>query len=88
MNGLRPLILGERETEHGTDYIVSSESVALDVLGYRVVGDIEPGMLYSTGYEASIEDLAARTHVFSSVVSCTSKRRQVSYPYALLVYSS
>lgn len=55
VNGLRPLILGERVTEHGTDYIVASESVALDVLGYRVVGDIEPGMLRLYGMITVLE---------------------------------
>lgn len=43
VHGIRPLILGQRETEHGTDYIFASESVVLDVLGYKVMGDVAPG---------------------------------------------
>ena len=43
-HGLRPLIVGERENEAGgKDYIVASESVALDSLGYRIVRDVAPG---------------------------------------------
>jgi len=42
-NGIRPLVIGKSETEKGTEYIVASESVALDVLGFQVVRDVEPG---------------------------------------------
>ena len=41
--GIRPLVYGKLETEHGTEYLVSSESVALDALGFEVVRDIAPG---------------------------------------------
>ena len=41
--GIRPLVYGKMETEHGTEYLVSSESVALDALGYELVRDIAPG---------------------------------------------
>src|SRR5262249_45734271 len=41
--GIRPLIFGRMETEHGYDYMAASESVALDSLGYEVVRDVAPG---------------------------------------------
>jgi amidophosphoribosyltransferase len=42
-HGIRPLVLGERITPEGTEYAVASESVALDVLGFKRVRDIMPG---------------------------------------------
>ncbi len=41
--GIRPLVYGKLETQHGTEYLVSSESVALDSLGYELVRDVAPG---------------------------------------------
>lgn len=42
-HGLRPLVLGKRETEAGNEYAIASESVALDILGFERLRDIEPG---------------------------------------------
>jgi amidophosphoribosyltransferase len=41
--GIRPLVFGTMETERGPEYLVASESVALDSLGYRLVRDVAPG---------------------------------------------
>lgn len=41
--GIRPLALGKRETEQGTEYMVASESVAIDGTGFKYTRDVEPG---------------------------------------------
>jgi amidophosphoribosyltransferase len=41
--GIRPLVFGVMDTERGPEYLVASESVALDSLGYRLVRDVAPG---------------------------------------------
>ncbi|PMP11962.1 amidophosphoribosyltransferase [Vibrio breoganii] len=42
-NGIRPLCLGKREVEGGTEYMVASESVALDAVGFDFMRDVAPG---------------------------------------------
>jgi amidophosphoribosyltransferase len=41
--GIRPICVGKRESEKGTEYVIASESVAIDALGYEMVRDIAPG---------------------------------------------
>jgi len=42
-NGIRPAVVGRREAPEGPEYIVASESVVLDILGFKLVSDIAPG---------------------------------------------
>ena len=53
---IRPAVYGKRETEHGTDYMIASESVALDALGFELIDDIGPG-------EAVVITLDGQLHV-------------------------
>ena len=42
-NGIRPLVIGTREAGDKTEYMVASESVALNAAGFSLMRDILPG---------------------------------------------
>ena len=54
-HGIRPLVVGVNQTERGTEYLVASESVALDTLGFKYLRDVAPG-------EAVLVDLEGNFH--------------------------
>ena len=41
--GIRPLVIGVNETAQGPEYLIASESVALDTLGFKFLRDVKPG---------------------------------------------
>lgn len=53
--GIRPLVIGRHDTPNGTEWLVASESVALDVMGFKLVRDVAPG-------EAILIDTDGRFH--------------------------
>ena len=55
IHGIRPLVIGVNETADGTEYLIASESVALDTLGFKFLRDIAPG-------EAIFVDFSGRLH--------------------------
>jgi amidophosphoribosyltransferase len=54
-HGIRPLMIGKRTTAGGDEYVVASESVAIDALGFEHLRDVEPG-------EAVFIDMAGNFH--------------------------
>ncbi len=54
-HGIRPLVLGKRETTRGNEWMLASESVALDMAGFALVRDVGPG-------EAIYIDMQGRLH--------------------------
>src|SRR6202045_981688 len=61
-NGIRPLVLGRRETAKGPEWMLASESVALAMLSFQLVRDIGPG-------EAVFIDEQGRLHSQQLVAS-------------------
>jgi amidophosphoribosyltransferase len=53
--GIRPLIIGRNVTPAGNEYLVASESVALDTLGFQIMRDVAPG-------EAVLVDIQGNFH--------------------------
>ncbi|CAG0938968.1 amidophosphoribosyltransferase [Gallionellaceae bacterium] len=53
--GIRPLMVGSHQTEQGVEYLIASESVALDTLGFKFLRDVAPG-------EAIFIDLEGNFH--------------------------
>ncbi len=53
--GIRPMVFGRNETMAGAEYAVASETVALDVLGFKFERDVAPG-------EALFIDFAGHAH--------------------------
>ncbi len=54
-HGIRPLALGRRDTPRGPEWMLASESVAFDMLGFSLVRDVRPG-------EAIYIDVQGRMH--------------------------
>jgi amidophosphoribosyltransferase len=55
-SGIRPIVYGKRETSNGTEYMLASESVALQANGYELVADLKPG-------EAIFIDIGGNIHL-------------------------
>ena len=42
-HGIRPMVYGRRESDQGYEYMVASESVALQTTGFELIADLQPG---------------------------------------------
>lgn len=54
-HGIRPVVYGKRKTSEGYEYMISSESVALQTSGFELIGDLQPG-------EAVFIDVSGEIH--------------------------
>ncbi len=52
--GFKPLCIGELKTEERHHYIVSSESCGIDVLGGKLIRDVEPGELVHLSHQKEL----------------------------------
>ncbi|MBY8089141.1 amidophosphoribosyltransferase [Vibrio fluvialis] len=53
-HGIRPLCLGKREVNGRTEYMVASESVALDAVGFDFMRDVAPGEAVYATFEGEL----------------------------------
>jgi amidophosphoribosyltransferase len=61
-HGIRPIVYGERVTDQGTEYMLASESVALDSLGFKLVRDIAPGEALFIDSEGNLHSQQCAEH--------------------------
>lgn len=59
VHGIRPAVIGAREGADGMEYMVASESVALDILEFELINDLAPG-------ESILIDLEGAVHRYIS----------------------
>lgn len=74
-NGIRPLVYGVRRTPTGDEYMVASESVALDVLGFELIRDVKPG-------EAVV--ITAQGEIFNKICSANTQLTPCLFEYVYL----
>ena len=79
--GIRPLVIGVNETLLGNEYLLASESVALDTLGFQVLRDVAPG-------EAIFVDMAHQMHQRQCARNPVLAPCIFEYVYLCLLYTS
>jgi len=62
-HGIRPLVIGRRETPDGPEWIVASESVALEGLGFSLVRDVAPGEAILINEEGHFANRQCAPHI-------------------------
>ncbi len=66
--GIRPAVIGYAETPSGVEYMVASESVAVDAMGFRLLRDIAPGEAVFIDEEGKLHSQQCAEH--SSLNPC------------------
>ena len=83
-NGIRPLVIGQKRPDSPeASVMLASESVALDVLGYQVIGDVDPGEAVFVDLHGSIhreEIIQMARHAGARRVYFASAAPPVRYP--------
>ncbi|QLB13163.1 amidophosphoribosyltransferase [Bisgaardia hudsonensis] len=67
-HGIRPLVLGKRECNGHTEYMFASESIALDVVGFEFVRDVEPGEAIYVTFDGKL--YSAQCHDKATLAPC------------------
>ncbi|AOX99202.1 amidophosphoribosyltransferase [Jeongeupia sp. USM3] len=67
-HGIRPLSLGRHETPEGTEYLVASESVVLDTMGFKFWRDVAPGEAIYVSFDGEFH--SRQCHPDPKLVPC------------------
>ncbi|WP_432720325.1 amidophosphoribosyltransferase [Jeongeupia wiesaeckerbachi] len=67
-HGIRPLSLGRHETPEGTEYLVASESVVLDTMGFKFWRDVAPGEAIYVSFDGEFHN--RQCHPDPKLVPC------------------
>ncbi|MEQ1592294.1 MAG: amidophosphoribosyltransferase [Thiobacillaceae bacterium] len=61
-HGIRPLVIGVNEHATPPEYIVASESVAVDTLGFKLLRDVAPGEAVFVDYDRKLHSRQCSDH--------------------------
>ncbi len=61
-NGIRPLVFGQRTGNGKTDYMIASESVAINSAGFEFIRDVEPGEAVFVSMDGHIKTQQCADH--------------------------
>ena len=61
-NAIRPIVFGQRHTDEGVEYMIASESVSLDVLGFTLIRDRRLARRCTSQPTASCSPVSAPMH--------------------------
>ncbi|NVJ67989.1 MAG: amidophosphoribosyltransferase [Gammaproteobacteria bacterium] len=81
-NGIRPAVYGKRVTDAGTEYMVASESVALDALGFELIADIGAGEAVFISEDGDLHKKQCVTH--SHLTPCIFEHVYLARPDSLI----
>ena len=80
--GIRPLVFGRRPGRRGFDYMIASESVALDMLGFELIADVAPGEAVCISERGEIHTRVCTEH--TTLVPCIFEHVYLARPDSII----